>query len=141
MKNYWWISKKNLMIYIYIRKFTHFEILKKKFKGQMLCQNARIKVLDSFLTKINMFMNKHWTFKKIMTSIMKKWGDLQLALQLGFWIAMSIYNSLQLSLFLQVQVLLNKSHELEWLQLTVGETIYICNLFTTIMVMSCWHYF
>jgi hypothetical protein len=126
---------------IYIRKFAHFEILKTIFKCQMLCQNARIKVLDSFLTRINMFMNKHWTYKKIMVSIMKKWGDLQLFLQLGFWIAMTIYNALQLNLFIWVWMLSDKWHELEWMQLTIGGTIYICNLFTTTMVMSCWCYF
>jgi hypothetical protein len=48
-----------IYIYIYIRKYAHFEILKTIFKGQMLCQNARIKVLDSFFTRINVFMNKH----------------------------------------------------------------------------------
>jgi hypothetical protein len=33
--------------------FPHFEILK-EFKGQIPCQNARIKVFDSSLIEINM---------------------------------------------------------------------------------------
>jgi hypothetical protein len=33
---------------------------------------------------------------------MRKWTDLQLALQLGFRVAMTICNSLQLNIFLQV---------------------------------------
>jgi hypothetical protein len=34
-----------------------FRILKKKFRGQIQYQNARIKAFDSPLTSINTFMN------------------------------------------------------------------------------------
>jgi hypothetical protein len=37
------------------------------FKGQIQYQNARIKVFDSFLNKINMSMNEHLIYQKTMT--------------------------------------------------------------------------
>jgi hypothetical protein len=36
---------------------------------------------------------------------MKKWGDLQMALQLGFWITMTMCNSYQLNIVLRVWML------------------------------------
>jgi hypothetical protein len=44
--------------------------------------------------------------------IIIKWGDLQLSLQLGFWVAMNICNSLQLNVLLQVWMLFDKLYEL-----------------------------
>jgi hypothetical protein len=37
-------------------------------KGQIKCQNAKIKVFDSSLTKINMPINEHLVYKKTMMS-------------------------------------------------------------------------
>jgi len=76
-------------------------------------------------------MNSGW--KKKLMNIIKKWGDFQLALQLGFWIAMTICNSFQLNVFLQLWMLSNKLHEMHLMQLTICETIYICNSITTIV--------
>jgi hypothetical protein len=67
-----------------------------------------------------------------MASLRKKWNDLQLALQLGFWVAMTICNSLQFNIFLQVGMLSNKLHELQYMQFIVGETVYLCNLYNSI---------
>jgi hypothetical protein len=66
---------------------------------------------------------------------MKKWGDLQLDLQLNFWIATTISNPLQLNVFPQTWVLLDKLHELQHMQFIVCETIYICNSCNSITSM------
>jgi len=49
-------------------------------------------------------------------TLRKKWGNLQLALQLGFSITMIIWNSLQLNAFLGAWM-----HELQRMQLTIHE--------------------
>jgi hypothetical protein len=61
---------------------------------------------------------------------MRKWVDLQFALQLGFSIAMTIHNSLHLDYFLHVWVLLDKLQELQHMQLAICEYVYICKLMT-----------
>jgi hypothetical protein len=38
------------------------------FKGQIQCQNAKIKVIDSSLIKINMLINEHLMYKNKMVS-------------------------------------------------------------------------
>jgi hypothetical protein len=48
---------------------------------------------------------------------MKKWGDLQLALQLIFWVVMNICNSFAIQRIFWGVMLLNKLHELQWMQL------------------------
>ncbi len=60
---------------------------------------------------------------------MKKWGDLQLALQLIFWIVMNICNSFAIQCIFWGVMLLNKFHELQC------ETICICNLCNSITIM------
>jgi hypothetical protein len=66
---------------------------------------------------------------------MKKWGNLQLNLQLGFWVAMTICISLQFNTFLWAWMLLDKSNELQRMQLTICEKIYICNSCNSITTM------
>jgi hypothetical protein len=66
---------------------------------------------------------------------MKKWGDLQLALQLIFWVVMNICNSFVIQHIFRGVMLLNKLHELQWVQLTICQTIYICKLCNSIITM------
>ncbi len=40
------------------------------FKGQIQCQNARIKVIDSSLIKINMLMKEHLIYENKMVHVM-----------------------------------------------------------------------
>jgi hypothetical protein len=63
-----------------------------------------------------------------------KWFEM--ALQLSFLVAITICNSLQFSVFLQMWVLLDKLHELQHMQFTVCETIvYIYNSCNSITSM------
>jgi hypothetical protein len=73
------------------------------------------------------FRSRNWIWKFIHY---EKWGDLQLTLQLGFWVAMTICNSLQLNVFLWACVLLDKLHEFQQMQFIVCATVYICNSIT-----------
>jgi hypothetical protein len=66
---------------------------------------------------------------------MQKWGDLQLALQLIFWVVMNICNSFSIQRIFRGMMLLNRLHELQWVQLTICENIYICNLCNSITTM------
>jgi hypothetical protein len=68
---------------------------------------------------------KNWEESKMFefkcAHTMKKWTNLQLALQQGFPITMIIWNSLQLNAFLRAWMLLHKLHELQRMQLTICE--------------------
>ncbi len=43
-------------------------IFNTSFKGQVQCQNARIKLFNSSLIKISMLMSEHLVYQKIVTS-------------------------------------------------------------------------
>ncbi len=62
-----------------------------------------------FIDKIHICILLICFFFLFINSTMKKWGDLQL----GFWVAMTICNSLQLDVFLRAWMLSNKLHELQ----------------------------
>jgi hypothetical protein len=47
-----------------MKKNVHILKLKNKIKGQIQCQNATIKVFDSPLTRINIFMSEHLNVSK-----------------------------------------------------------------------------
>jgi hypothetical protein len=58
----------------------------------------------------------------------EKQGDLQLALQLGIWVTMTICNFIVIYFIFTSWMLLGKLHELQQIQLIVCGIVYVCNL-------------
>ncbi len=105
----------NIIYYGHTKKFIHYPMWSWDEVQHLL---AQVKACEN-----------QWYDNKIVT--MRRWGDLQL----GFWITMTICNSLQFYVFLWVWVLSNKLQELQQMQLTICEIIYTCNLCNLISTM------
>ncbi len=50
------------------KQYLHFGNFKTPLKGEFQCENGKIKMFDSSLSKINIPMNEHLVYVKIMTS-------------------------------------------------------------------------